>query len=167
MMIVSVAVVTDSTAHSPANLAERNGVRQVPLHVLVDDRHRLNGVQFGSVALVGALARRASVTTSRPTPGEFEGLGFMALAAAAVGAGNGDVNTVCDTAARVGGPYASVLLRGQPRLFAPWRHDRSGDCPAGHRPVGSNRRCTSIPAALFRWRRYVPVRERGRGWSSW
>jgi fatty acid-binding protein DegV len=43
MMIVSVAVVTDSTAYSPANLAERNGVRQVPLHVLVDDRHRLNG----------------------------------------------------------------------------------------------------------------------------
>ncbi|MGH3768145.1 MAG: DegV family protein [Pseudonocardiaceae bacterium] len=151
---MSVAVVTDSTAYFPDGLAERNGVRQVPLHVLVDDRHWLDGVQFGSAALLDALARRASVTTSRPTPGEFVavyteairagadtivsvhlsralsgtwesaslaaeqvgaervrvvdsrstgmGLGFAALAAAAVAAEGGDLDTVCDTAARVG-----------------------------------------------------------------
>lgn len=71
-MIVSVAVVTDSTAYFPEGLAERSGVRPVPLHVLVDDRHRLDVVQFGSAALVAALARRTSVMTSRPAPTEFE-----------------------------------------------------------------------------------------------
>ena len=69
---MSVALVTDSTAYFPEGLAERCGIRQVPLYVLVEDRHWLDGVQFGSAELVAALARRASVTTSRPTPGEFE-----------------------------------------------------------------------------------------------
>jgi DegV family protein with EDD domain len=68
---VAIAVVTDSTAYFPDGVAERHGIRQVPLHVLVDDRHRLDGVQFGSAELVAALTRRVSVTTSRPTPGEF------------------------------------------------------------------------------------------------
>ena len=68
---MAIAVVTDSTAYFPDGVAERHGIRQVPLHVLVDDRHRLDGVQFGSAELVAALTRRVSVTTSRPTPGEF------------------------------------------------------------------------------------------------
>jgi DegV family protein with EDD domain len=71
-MIVPVAVVTDSTGYFPSELAERSGIRQVPLHVLVDDRHWLDGVQFGPAELVTALRRRASVTTSRPTPAEFQ-----------------------------------------------------------------------------------------------
>jgi DegV family protein with EDD domain len=152
-MIVSVAVVTDSTAYFPSGLAERSGIRQVPLHVLVDDRHWLDGVQFGSAELVSALARRAAVTTSRPTPEEFEavyahairagagavvsvhlsrelsgtwesarlaaeqfggervrvvdsrstgmGLGFAALAAAAVAAEGGNLSAVTEAAARV------------------------------------------------------------------
>lgn len=152
-MIVAVTVVTDSTAYFPAGLAERCGIRQVPLHVLVDGRHWLDGVQLGPAELVDALARRASVTTSRPTPGEFEavyteairagadtivsvhlsralsgtwesarlaaeqvgakrvrvvdsrstgmGLGFSVLAAAAVAADGGDLDTVDDTAERV------------------------------------------------------------------
>ena len=154
-MTVAVAVVTDSTAYFPPGLAERRGIRQVPLHVLVDGRHWLDGVQLGPAELVEALARRASVSTSRPTPGEFEavyteaisagadaivsvhlsralsgtwesarlaaeqvgakrvrvvdsrstgmGLGFSALAAAAVAADGGDLDTVYDTAERVGG----------------------------------------------------------------
>jgi DegV family protein with EDD domain len=153
-VIVTVAVVTDSTAYFPAGLAERRGIRQVPLHVLVDGRHWLDGVQLGPAELVEALARRASVSTSRPTPGEFEaayteairagadtivsvhlsralsgtwesarlaaeqvgakrvrvvdsrstgmGLGFSVLAAAAVAADGGDLDTVYDTAERVG-----------------------------------------------------------------
>jgi DegV family protein with EDD domain len=152
---VSIAVVTDSTAYFPAGLAERRGIRQVPLHVLVDGQHWLDGVQLGPAELVEALARRASVSTSRPTPGEFEavyseairtgadavvsvhlsralsgtwesarlaaeqvgtkrvrvvdsrstgmGLGFSVLAAAAVAADGGDLDTVYDTAERVGG----------------------------------------------------------------
>jgi DegV family protein with EDD domain len=82
-MIVSVAVVTDSTAYFPAGVAERCGIRQVPLHVLVDDSHWLDGVQLGSAELVSALARRASVTTSRPAPEEFEAVYTEALQAGA------------------------------------------------------------------------------------
>lgn len=154
-MTVAVAVVTDSTAYFPAGLAERRGIRQVPLHVLVDGQHWLDGVQLGPAELVEALARRASVSTSRPTPGEFEaayteainagadavvsvhlsralsgtwesarlaaeqvggkrvrvvdsrstgmGLGFSALAAAAVSADGGDLDAVYETAERVSG----------------------------------------------------------------
>jgi DegV family protein with EDD domain len=83
LMIVTVAVVTDSTAYFPDGFAERSGVRQVPLHVLVDDTHWLDGVRFGSAALVAALARRASVTTSRPTPAEFEAVYTEAIRAGA------------------------------------------------------------------------------------
>ncbi len=82
-MIVPVAVVTDSTAYLPDGLAERHGIRQVPLHVLVDGRHRLDGVQLGPAELVQALARRATVSTSRPTPGEFEAVYTEALRAGA------------------------------------------------------------------------------------
>lgn len=70
-MLVAVAVVTDSTAYFPDGLAERRGIRQVQLHVLVDGRHWLDGAA-SSAELVAALLRRVSVTTSRPTPGEFE-----------------------------------------------------------------------------------------------
>ena len=82
-MIVPVAVVTDSTAYLPDGLAERHGIRQVPLHVLVDGRHRLDGVQLGPAELADALARRAMVSTSRPTPGEFEAVYEEALRAGA------------------------------------------------------------------------------------
>ncbi|HEX2290595.1 MAG TPA: DegV family protein [Pseudonocardiaceae bacterium] len=67
-----VAVVTDSTADLPDGLAQRHGIRQVPLHVMVNGRHRLDGLQLGPADLVEALTRRATVRTSRPTPGEFE-----------------------------------------------------------------------------------------------
>jgi DegV family protein with EDD domain len=83
LMIVPVAVVTDSTAYLPAGFAERHGIRQVPLHVLVDGRHRLDGVQLGPAELVEVLARRAAVSTSRPTPGEFEAVYTEAIRAGA------------------------------------------------------------------------------------
>jgi DegV family protein with EDD domain len=80
---VEVAVVTDSTAYFPDGLAARRGIRQVPLHVHVDGRHWLDGVHFGPAELVAALARRASVTTSRPTPAEFEAVYTEAIRAGA------------------------------------------------------------------------------------
>ncbi|MGH3534234.1 MAG: DegV family protein [Pseudonocardiaceae bacterium] len=150
---MSVTVVTDSTAYLPQGLAERCGIRQVPMHVLVDGAKRLDGVQLGPSDLVAALGRRAAVSTSRPTPGEFEavyadalrtgadavlsvhlsralsgtweaarlaaeqvgaervrvldsrstgmGLGFAALAAAAVASAGGDLDEVFDTAQQV------------------------------------------------------------------
>lgn len=152
-MIVPVAVVTDSTAYLPNGLAQRHGIRQVPLHVMVNGLHQLDGLQLGPGELVEALTRRATVRTSRPTPGEFEavyaevlragaetvvsvhlsralsgtwesarlaaeqigaqrvrvvdsrsagmGLGFAALAAAAVAATGADQDTVYDTAERI------------------------------------------------------------------
>lgn len=66
-----VAVVTDSTAHLPDGFAERHGIRIVPLHVLVDGTPGLDGVEVGPAALVEALRRHSTVTTSRPTPAEF------------------------------------------------------------------------------------------------
>jgi DegV family protein with EDD domain len=69
--VVPVCVVTDSTAYLPGGLADRRGIRQVPMHVLVDGQSLRDGGQLGPADLVAALGRRATVTTSRPTPGEF------------------------------------------------------------------------------------------------
>ncbi|SHF43761.1 DegV family protein [Streptoalloteichus hindustanus] len=66
-----VAVVTDSTAYLPEGLAQRYHVRVVPLHVTVDDRARLEGVDLGPVELAEAMARRRPVSTSMATPAEF------------------------------------------------------------------------------------------------
>ncbi|MFE0023518.1 DegV family protein [Amycolatopsis sp. NPDC059021] len=68
---MSVAVVTDSTAHLPEGFAERSAVRVVPLHVLVDGVVSLDGTEMGPAALAEALGQRKIVTTSRPTPAEF------------------------------------------------------------------------------------------------
>ncbi|MPZ66820.1 MAG: DegV family EDD domain-containing protein [Pseudonocardiaceae bacterium] len=66
-----VAVVTDSTAYLPAGLADRSGIRVIPIHVTVDGRSSLDGVDLGATDLVAALGRRAAVHTAGPTPGEL------------------------------------------------------------------------------------------------
>ncbi|MFJ6674393.1 DegV family protein [Actinosynnema sp. NPDC091369] len=68
---MSTTIVTDSTAYLPEGFAERHGVRVVPLHVAVDGRSRLDGVDFGPAELAAALGEHRRVTTSRPTPGEL------------------------------------------------------------------------------------------------
>jgi DegV family protein with EDD domain len=68
---VSVAVVTDSTAHLPEGFAERRALRVVPLHVLIDGVAALDGIDVGPAALAEALGQHRIVTTSRPTPAEF------------------------------------------------------------------------------------------------
>ncbi len=68
---MSVAVVTDSTAYLPDGLAERRRVRVVPLHVMVDDRSGLDGVDVGPSELAAALSAGSRVSTSRPTPEEL------------------------------------------------------------------------------------------------
>jgi DegV family protein with EDD domain len=68
---VSVAVVTDSTAHLPEGFADRHSVRVVPLHVLVDGAVCYDGTDMSPAALAEALGERKIVTTSRPTPAEF------------------------------------------------------------------------------------------------
>src|ERR1044072_7933565 len=68
---VSVAVVTDSTAHLPEGFAVRHAVQVVPLHVLVDDVAGLDGVDIGPAELAKAFSERRTVTTSRLAPGEL------------------------------------------------------------------------------------------------
>ena len=68
---MSVVIVTDSTAHLPYGVAERHGIRVVPLHVLIDGVEATDGHEIGPGELVEALQQRSSVTTSRPTPEEF------------------------------------------------------------------------------------------------
>ncbi|MFI9813584.1 DegV family protein [Saccharothrix variisporea] len=68
---MSITIVTDSTAYLPEGFAERHGIRVVPLHVAVDGRSVLDGVDFGPEELASALGEHRRVTTSRPTPGEL------------------------------------------------------------------------------------------------
>ena len=68
---MSVAVVTDSTAHLPEGFADRHAVHVVPLHVIVDDHEGLDGIDVGPTELVTAFGERKTVRTSMPTPHEL------------------------------------------------------------------------------------------------
>jgi DegV family protein with EDD domain len=67
----SVAVVTDSTACLTDSLLADSGVRVVPIHVLVDGRTYLDGVDITSDEVAAALSDLKSVSTSKPTPQQF------------------------------------------------------------------------------------------------
>jgi DegV family protein with EDD domain len=67
----AVAVVTDSTCYLPANVVESAGVHIVPLRVSYGDRDGVEGVDISPADVSAALQERASVRTSRPSPGEF------------------------------------------------------------------------------------------------
>lgn len=69
---MQVAVVTDSTAYLPEGFADRHSITVVPLYVLVDGDAGLDGIDVGPVELTAALKKRRKVTTSMPTPQEFE-----------------------------------------------------------------------------------------------
>jgi len=67
-----VAIVTDSTAYLPTGLAAELGVTVVPLYVVLNGESGIEGVDVTPSDLARALSdRRASVTTSRPTPEDF------------------------------------------------------------------------------------------------
>jgi DegV family protein with EDD domain len=69
---VVVAVVTDSTAYLSPGLADRYGVTEVPLHVVLGDRTGAEGLEVSPADVAAALSeRRMKVSTSRPTPAEF------------------------------------------------------------------------------------------------
>jgi DegV family protein with EDD domain len=78
----AVAVVTDSTAYLPADLADRLTV--VPLTVVVNGVEGRETVDIGADAVARALnSRRTAVTTSRPAPEEFAQVYRRLLAAGA------------------------------------------------------------------------------------
>jgi DegV family protein with EDD domain len=69
---VPVAVVTDSTAYLPSELLEGYGIHVVPLYVVLPGRSGREGLDIGPGDVARTLAVRGqSVSTSRPTPGDF------------------------------------------------------------------------------------------------
>jgi DegV family protein with EDD domain len=67
-----VAVVTDSTAYLPAELAGRHALTVVPLVVVRNGVEGLEGVEVSPADVAAALsARRVAVSTSRPAPEQF------------------------------------------------------------------------------------------------
>jgi DegV family protein with EDD domain len=66
-----VCVVTDSTAYLPAGVAEKLGVRIVPLRVSIGSRTAADALDVSPGQVAAALRERKAVTTSRPTPAEF------------------------------------------------------------------------------------------------
>ena len=69
---MSVAVVTDSTAYLPVELSSRHGLTVVPLTVVINGVHGLEGEEISPAQVARALsARRAAVSTSRPAPSQF------------------------------------------------------------------------------------------------
>jgi DegV family protein with EDD domain len=81
---MSVAVVTDSTAYLPAELLEGYGIHVVPLYVVLPGRSGREGVDIGPEDVARALSVRGqTVSTSRPTTGDFLTAYREALAAGA------------------------------------------------------------------------------------
>jgi DegV family protein with EDD domain len=66
-----VAVVTDSTAYLPAEMAEQSQIAVVPLQVIVGGCSLTEGVEVTSAQIADALRDGQLVTTSRPSPQEF------------------------------------------------------------------------------------------------
>jgi DegV family protein with EDD domain len=67
-----VAVVTDSTAYLPAELAEAHTLTVVPLTVVINGREAREGDDMTPAEAAKALnARRIAVSTSRPNPEQF------------------------------------------------------------------------------------------------
>jgi DegV family protein with EDD domain len=69
---MTVAVVTDSTAYLPAELAGRHALTIVPLTVVISGREAREGDEVTPAEVARALsARRVAVSTSRPNPEQF------------------------------------------------------------------------------------------------
>jgi DegV family protein with EDD domain len=67
-----VAVVTDSTAYLPVELAGTYDLTVVPLTVVINGAEGLEGSEISPAEVARALgARRAQVSTSRPAPSQF------------------------------------------------------------------------------------------------
>lgn len=64
-------MVTDSTASLPVELTAQLNIEVVPLHVVVDGKSFLEGVDCTPEQIAAALASGAQVSTSQPTPAQF------------------------------------------------------------------------------------------------
>jgi DegV family protein with EDD domain len=80
---VSVAIVTDSTASLPSDLVASNGIRVVPLHVVLGGQQFSEGVDVTTAQVAAALRKFTAVSTSRPSPQAFVDAYTAAAAAGA------------------------------------------------------------------------------------
>jgi DegV family protein with EDD domain len=102
---MTVAVVTDSTAYLPADLAGAADLTVVPLVVAVSGIEGREGIDVTPADVARALAeRRVDVTTSRPNPTEFADTYRRLLAGGATGV------VSVHLSARLSGTYDSALL---------------------------------------------------------
>ncbi len=104
-----VALVTDSTAYLPAELAAATPapLTVVPLHVVIGGSERREGVDVSVRDLSEALRAFTPVSTSRPSP-----LELLAAYEAAAGAGATEVVSVHLSSA-MSGTYESAVLAAQ------------------------------------------------------
>ena len=68
---MNVAIVTDSTAYLPVDLVASQGIRVVPLHVVVGGKAFREGVDITTAEVAAALRTFTPVSTSRPSPQQF------------------------------------------------------------------------------------------------
>ena len=99
-----VAVLTDSTAYLPAEVADAHGITVIPLAVSVSGRDGHEGVDVTPADVAAALQeRRMAVTTSRPAPSEFGDAYGRLLGGGASGVVSihisGRLSGTCDSAA--------------------------------------------------------------------
>ncbi|MEN3304903.1 MAG: fatty acid kinase fatty acid binding subunit [Micromonosporaceae bacterium] len=101
----AVAVVTDSTAYLPPDVARSAKVTVVPLAVVIDGVEVLEGIDVSPREVARALeARRVAVTTSRPAPAQFAGVYERLLAGGAPGV------VSVHLSARLSGTYDAAVL---------------------------------------------------------
>jgi DegV family protein with EDD domain len=97
---MSIAIVTDSAAALPADLVARHAITVVPMWLTIGGE----SVKEGDVPLESLLDRH-DVTTSGPTPGEFEHAIKERLGETGV-----DGVVVCTIAATMSSPHESAVL---------------------------------------------------------
>lgn len=70
-MTSTVAVMTDSAASLPADIARAWGIHVVPLHVIVDGADFVEGADITPDEVVRNLLEATSISTSQPSAGDF------------------------------------------------------------------------------------------------
>jgi DegV family protein with EDD domain len=83
--MAAVAIVTDSTAYLPQELASRHAVTMVPLQLAIGGTMREEGVDVTAADAAKALREWHPVTTSRPSPERFAHAYKVAAGAGATG----------------------------------------------------------------------------------
>jgi DegV family protein with EDD domain len=84
-MVAAVAIVTDSSAYLPPELAARHEVAVVPLQLTIGGKVREEGVDVSAANAAQALREWHPVTTSRPSPERFAHAYKAAAGAGATG----------------------------------------------------------------------------------